>query len=73
MHVVAQVRADPQIPRERPVALVRVQPGERERRFRRRAFERARDQALIALAMKPGLWLAVRGAPLKAVEVGAVS
>ncbi len=40
--------------------------GDGERRFRRRAFERARDQALIALAMKPGLWLAARRAPLKA-------
>jgi hypothetical protein len=29
--------------------------GDGERRFRRRAFERARDQALIALAMTPGL------------------
>jgi hypothetical protein len=27
--------------------------GERECRFRRRAFERARDRALIALAMQP--------------------
>jgi hypothetical protein len=42
--------------------------GDGERRFRRRAFERARDQALIALAMKPGLWSAVRHAPLKAVN-----
>jgi hypothetical protein len=31
-----------------------------ERRFRRRAFERARDQALITLAMKPRLWTARR-------------
>jgi hypothetical protein len=31
-----------------------------ERRFRRRAFERARDRALITLAMKPGLWTARR-------------
>lgn len=37
-----------------------------ERRFRRRAFERARDRALIALAMRPGLWLAARRAPLTA-------
>ena len=27
--------------------------GESEQRFRRRAFERARDQALIALALRP--------------------
>jgi hypothetical protein len=27
--------------------------GEQERRFRRRAFERARDRALIALSMQP--------------------
>src|ERR1700733_2122705 len=40
--------------------------GDGQRRFRRRAFERARDQALIALAMKPGLWLAAQRAPLKA-------
>jgi hypothetical protein len=31
-----------------------------ERRFRRRAFERARDRALITLAMKPGLWMTRR-------------
>jgi hypothetical protein len=36
--------------------------GDGERRFRRRAFERARDRALIALAMTPGRWMA-RGAP----------
>jgi hypothetical protein len=29
------------------------QRGESERRFRRRAFERARDRALIALALSP--------------------
>lgn len=29
----------------------RLHRGDRERRFRRRAFERARDRALIALAM----------------------
>jgi hypothetical protein len=30
------------------------QRNDRERRFRRRAFERARDRALIALAMRRG-------------------
>jgi hypothetical protein len=30
------------------------QCGDGERRFRRRAFERARDKALITLAMTPG-------------------
>jgi hypothetical protein len=35
--------------------------GERECRFRRRAFERARDRALIALAMQPTA--AERGRP----------
>lgn len=34
-----------------------------ERRFRRRAFERARDRALIGLAMTRGPWMA-RGAPI---------
>jgi hypothetical protein len=34
-----------------------------ERRFRRRAFERARDRALIGLAMTHGPWMA-RGAPI---------
>jgi hypothetical protein len=37
--------------------------GDGERRFRRRAFERARDRALIALAMTRGPWMA-RGAPV---------
>jgi hypothetical protein len=42
-----------------------------ERRFRRRAFERARDRALIALAMTRGPWMA-RGAPIAtAVKKGA--
>ena len=36
-----------------------------ERRFRRRAFVRARDQALITLAMTGGPWVA-RGAPVAA-------
>jgi hypothetical protein len=36
---------------------------QRERRFRRRAFERARDRALIGLAMTRGPWMA-RGAPI---------
>jgi hypothetical protein len=40
-----------------------------ERRFRRRAFERARDRALIALAMTRGPWMArspwtARGTPI---------
>jgi hypothetical protein len=39
--------------------------GDGERRFRRRAFERARDQALITLAMKRGPSMA-RGAPTAA-------
>ena len=47
-------------------ALEAAPEGDGERRFRRRAFERARDQALIALAMSPGLWLAGRRAPLGA-------
>src|SRR5437764_4620595 len=34
-----------------------------ERRFRRRAFERARDRALISLAMTRGPWMA-RGTPI---------
>ncbi len=34
-----------------------------ERRFRRRAFERARDRALIGLAMTRGPWVAP-GAPI---------
>ena len=34
-----------------------------ERRFRRRAFVRARDRALITLAMTRGPWMA-RGAPI---------
>jgi hypothetical protein len=37
--------------------------GDGERRFRRRAFERARDRALITLAMTRGPWMA-RGAPM---------
>jgi hypothetical protein len=37
--------------------------GDGERRFRRRAFERARDRALITLAMTRGAWM-VRGAPI---------
>ncbi len=37
--------------------------GDGERRFRRRAFERARDRALIAVAMTRGPWMA-RGAPI---------
>jgi hypothetical protein len=37
--------------------------GDGERRFRRRAFERARDRALITLAMTRGPWMA-RGAPI---------
>jgi hypothetical protein len=40
--------------------------GDGQRRFRRRAFERARDRALISLAMKPGLWLAAQRAPIAA-------
>jgi hypothetical protein len=36
-----------------------------ERRFRRRAFERARDRALIGLAMTRGPWMAP-GAPIAA-------
>ncbi len=36
-----------------------------ERRFRRRAFVRARDRALITLAMTRGAWMA-RGAPMAA-------
>jgi hypothetical protein len=40
--------------------------GEGERRFRRRAFERARDRALIALAMTRGPWMA-RGAAVASV------
>jgi hypothetical protein len=44
--------------------------GDGERRFRRRAFERARDRALIALAMTRGPWMA-RGAPIaSAVKKG---
>jgi hypothetical protein len=44
--------------------------GDGERRFRRRAFERARDRALIALAMTRGPWMA-RGAPIaSAVKQG---
>jgi hypothetical protein len=35
--------------------------GEREKRFRRRAFERARDKALIALAMGARPTVRVRG------------
>ncbi len=37
--------------------------GDGERRFRRRAFERARDRALIAVAMTRGPWMAP-GAPI---------
>jgi hypothetical protein len=37
--------------------------GDGERRFRRRAFERARDRALIAVAMTRGPWMAT-GAPI---------
>lgn len=40
--------------------------GDGERRFRRRAFERARDRALIGLAMTPDLW-SERSAPNAAV------
>ncbi len=45
-------------------ALEEASEGDGERRFRRRAFERARDQALIALAMRAGPWIAARRAPL---------
>lgn len=37
--------------------------GDGERRFRRRAFERARDRALITLAMTRGPWIA-QGSPI---------
>ncbi len=47
--------------------------GDGQRRFRRRAFERARDRALISLAMRPGLWLAARRAPLTAAVSSARS
>jgi hypothetical protein len=39
--------------------------GDGERRFRRRAFERARDRALITLAMTRGAWMG-RAAPTAA-------
>jgi hypothetical protein len=48
--------------------------GDGERRFRRRAFERARDQALITLAMRPARTRASRRrAPLRRRQAGAVS
>lgn len=40
--------------------------SDRERRFRRRAYERARDQALIALAMRTSDVPVERTAPLTA-------
>jgi hypothetical protein len=54
-------------------ALEASSEGDGQRRFRRRAFERARDRALISLAMKPGLWLAARRAPLAAAVKSARS
>lgn len=64
--VAAEEEGDAALALDRWEALEASSEGDGERRFRRRAFERARDQALIALAMKPGLWLTARRAPLKA-------
>ncbi len=66
--VAAEQERDAALALDRWESLEASAEGDGERRFRRRAFERARDQALIALAMKPGLWLALRRAPLKAVN-----
>src|SRR5690348_7641094 len=40
-------------------------PGSREERFRRRAYERSRDRALILLALRSDLWPTERRAPAR--------
>jgi hypothetical protein len=64
----AVCRAAAQEEEDAAVALVRwgdfeAASEQGERRFRRRAFERARDRALIGLAMTRGPWTA-SGAPI---------
>ena len=72
-HAAAEQEDDAALALDRWQALEASSEGDGERRFRRRAFERARNQALIALAMKPGLWLAARRAPLQAAVSSARS
>src|ERR1700727_591898 len=64
--VAAEDEGDAALALDRGEAREASSEGDGQRRFRRRAFERARDQALIALAMKPGLWLAARRGGLHA-------
>lgn len=47
---------------------VNEQDHRAEHRFRRRAFERARDQALQALAMRVRPWMLARARPIAADE-----
>jgi hypothetical protein len=63
-HVAADEEGDAALALDRWQALEEASEGDGERRFRRRAFQRARDQALIALAMKAGPRIAARRAPL---------
>jgi hypothetical protein len=63
-HIAAEEEGDAALALDRWQALEAASDGDGERRFRRRAFERARDQALIALAMRAGPWIAARRVPL---------
>jgi hypothetical protein len=63
-HAAADEEGDAALAIDRWQALEEASDGDGERRFRRRAFERARDQALIALAMRAGPWIAARRVPL---------